>query len=42
MGSQSQLDQVFQMGALIHLLHLLKLDALCAEETSYVLDAHYL
>ena len=42
MGSQSQPNQAVRMSAIIHLLHLVKADAHCAEETGYASDANYL
>ena len=42
MGSQAQPDQAVRMGAIVHLLYLVKSDALSAEETGYASDANYL
>ena len=42
MGSQAQPDQAVRIGAIVHLLHLIKSDAQCAEDTGYVADANYL
>ena len=42
MGSQTQSDQAVRIGAIVHLLHLIKSDAQCAEDTGYVADANYL
>lgn len=42
MGSQAQPDQAVRVGAIVHLLHLLKLDAQCAEDMGYAADANYL
>jgi len=42
MGSQAQPDQAVRMGAIVHLLYLIKADALSAEESGYASDANYL
>ena len=42
MGSQAQPDHAVQMGALVHLLNLIKGDAQCAEDVGFVSDANYL
>ena len=42
MGSQTQSDQAVRIGAIVHLLHLIKSDAQCAEDNGYVADANYL
>jgi hypothetical protein len=42
MGSQAQPDHAVQMGALVHLLNLMKGDAQCAEDIGFVSDANYL
>jgi hypothetical protein len=41
MGSQAQPDQAVRVGAIVHLLRLLKLDAQCAEDTGYAADVNY-
>ena len=42
MGSQAQPDQAVRVGAIVHLLRLLKSDAQCAKDTGYAADANYL
>lgn len=42
MGSQAQPDQAVRIGAIVHLLYLIKADAQCAEESGYTSDANYL
>ena len=42
MGLQAQPDHAVQMGALVHLLNLIKVDAQCAEDVGFVSDANYL
>ena len=42
MGSQAQPDHSVQMGALVHLLNLIKVDNHCAEDDGFVSDANYL
>ena len=42
MGSQSQPDQAVRVSAIVHLLHLIKADAQCAEDSGYTSDANYL
>ena len=42
MGSQAQPDQAVRVGAIVHLLNLIKSDAQCAEDTGYAADASYL
>ena len=42
MGSQSQPDQAVRVGAIVHLLHLIKSDAWDMEENEFVSEANYL
>ena len=42
MGSQAQPDQAVRIGAIVHLLYLMRSDAQSAEEMGYVADANYL
>ena len=42
MGSQAQPDQAVRIGAVVHLLHLIKSDAQSAEDSGYATDASYL